>query len=102
MDSGQTVFIITQLSLGAVCTFLAIMLWSRTRDAAWMLIIIGVIFLYIEIIHSILGLYGMGGADFFPVGSVPIISFILPVLRMVFLIAGFLMMVIRSFRNKSS
>jgi hypothetical protein len=100
MDFGQTAFIISQLSLGAICTFLAIMLWSRTRDAAWMLIIIGVIISYIEIIYSILGLYGMGGAEFFPVGSVPIISFILPVLRLIFFIAGFLIMVIRQFRNK--
>jgi hypothetical protein len=76
------------------------LLWSRTRDAAWMLIIIGVIFSYIEIIHSILGFFGMGGNDFFPIGSVPIISFILPLLRMLFFTAGFLIMVIRQFRNK--
>jgi hypothetical protein len=100
MDSGQTAFIISQLSLGAVTTFLAIMLWSRTRDAAWMLIIIGVIILYIEIIYSILGLFGMSGGEFFLVGSVPIITFILPVLRMIFFIAGLLIMVIRQFRNK--
>jgi hypothetical protein len=100
MDSGQTAFIISQLSLGAVSTFLAIILWSRTRDAAWMLIIIGVIISYIEIIHSILGLYGMGGDEFFSVGSVPVISFVLPVLRMMFFIAGFLIMVIRQSRNK--
>jgi hypothetical protein len=99
MDSGQTVFIISQLSLGAVTTFLAIMLWSRTRDAAWMLIIIGVIISYIEIIYSILGLFGMGN-DLFLIGSVPILLFILPALRMVFFIAGLLIMVIRQFRNK--
>jgi len=100
MDSGQTIFIICQLVFGAVVTFLAIMLWSRTRDIAWMLIIIGVIVSYIEIVHSVLVIFGMGGNDLFPVGSVPLISFILPLLRMGFFIAGFLVMVIRQYKNK--
>ena len=95
MDSGQTVFILSQLVLGAVASFLAIILWAKTRDLAWMLIICGAIVAYIEIVHSILGLFGMGGGDFFLIGSVPLISFILPLLRMIFFIAAFLVMIIK-------
>lgn len=100
MDSGQTVFIMSQLALGAVSTFLAIMLWSRTRDAAWMLIIFGAIIAYIEIVHSILDEFGMGGGDLFPIGSVPVISFVLPLLRMGFFISAFIIMIIRQFKHK--
>jgi len=100
MDSGQIIFIISQLSLGAFATFLAIMLWSRTRDAAWMLIIIGVIVSYIEIVHSILGIFGMGAGDFLMIGSVPVLLFILPLLRTIFFIAGLLIMIIRQFKIK--
>jgi len=99
MESGQTVFIISQLVLGAIASFLAIMFWSRTRDPAWMLIIIGVLISYIEIVHSILGLFGMSG-DFFVIGSVPVVSFVLPLIRMLFFIAGFAVMVFRQFQNK--
>jgi len=100
MDSGQTIFIICELVFGAFVTFLAIMLWPRTRDIAWMLIIIGVIVLYIEIVYSILVIFGMGGGDLFFIGSISLISLILMLLRMGFLIAGFLVMVLRQYKNK--
>jgi len=100
MDLGQTAFIIIQMAVGAVLTFLAIILWSRTRNVAWMLIIIGVIVSYIEIVHSILSLFGMGGSEFLLIGSVPLISFILPLLRMAFFIAGLSVMIYWQFRSK--
>ena len=99
MDSGQTAYIICQLAFGAAATFLAIMLWSKTRDAAWMLIIMGTIFSYIEIVYSILGLFGIDGSNLFLIGSVPLISFILPLLRMTFFIAAFIIMIIRHSRQ---
>jgi len=99
MDSGQTTFIICKLAFGAVVTFPAIMLWPRTRDIAWMLIITGVIVSYAEIVHSVFIIFGMGGGDLFLIGSVPLISFTLPLLWMVFLIAGFLVMVIRQYKK---
>ena len=100
MDSGQTVFILGQLILGALAAFLAIMLWSRTRDAAWMFVIIGAIIAYIEIVYSILGLFGMSGGDFLLIGSVPLVSFVLPLLRMIFFISAFTIMIIRQLRHK--
>jgi hypothetical protein len=100
MDSGQALFIFCQLILGAIASFLAIFLWSRTRDIAWMLIIIGTIVAYIEIVHYVLGLFGMGGENFLPIGSVPLISFALPLLRMTFFIAAFIIMIIRQFQKK--
>jgi len=100
MDSGQTTFIICELVFGAVVTFLAIILWPRTRDIAWMLIIFGVIVSYIEIVYSILVIFGMGGGDLFFIGSVSLISVILLLLRMGFFIAGFSVMVLRQYKNK--
>ena len=99
MDWGQTAFILSQLALGAAATFFAILLWSRIRDAAWMLIIIGAIVAYIEIVYSILGIFGIGG-EILLVGSVSLIAFILPALRMIFFIAAFTVMIIRQFRQK--
>ncbi|MDR3020677.1 MAG: hypothetical protein LBU66_07225 [Treponema sp.] len=92
MDSGQTAFILSQLGIGAVATLLAILLWSRTRNMAWMLIIIGVIVSYIEIVYNILELFGLSGGDFLMIGSVPVVSFVLPLLRMVFFIAALIVM----------
>jgi len=99
MEQGQILLIMSQLGFGAVAAFLAIMLWSRTRNAAWMLIIIGAIVAYIEIVYYVLEMFGMNFNILF-IGSVPIVSFILPLLRMFFFIAAFLVMIIRHSRQK--
>jgi hypothetical protein len=99
MDAGQVVFISTRLILGALASFFAIMLWSKTRDAAWMLMVIGTIVAYIEIVYSILDLFGISGGNIL-IGSVPLVVILLPALRMIFFIAAFLIMVIRRYRNR--
>ena len=100
MDSGQILFVTSRLVLGALASFFAIMLWSKTRDSAWMLMVIGTIVAYIEIVYSILELFGITKGDIFLIGSVPVIAIILPVLRMSFFIAAFLIMVIRKYRRR--
>jgi hypothetical protein len=99
MDSGQILFIVSRLTFGALASFLAIMLWSKTRDAAWMLMVIGTIVAYVEIVYSILELFGITKGDTFAIGSVPVIAITLPILRMGFFIAAFLIMVIRKYRR---
>ena len=100
MDSGQIVYIISRLSLGAMASFLAIMLWSKTRDVAWMLIVIGTIAAYVETVYSILNLFGISGGRFITIGSVPLISIVLPCLPVIFFIAAFAVMVIRKYRRR--
>ena len=100
MDSGQIVYILSRLSLGALASFLAIMLWSKTRDVAWMLIVIGTIAAYVETVYSILNLFGVSGGRFFTIGSVPLMSILLPCLPVIFFIAAFGVMVIRKYRRR--
>jgi len=99
MDTGQTVYILSQLILGAAAAFLAILLWPKTRDAAWMLVIFGAIVAYIETVYSILKLFGIAGQEFIIFGSIPLFSLILPSVRMIFFIAAFAIMVYKQSRN---
>ena len=99
MDTGQTVFILSQLILGAIASFFAIVLWSKTISAAYMLLIIGALVAYAEIIYSILGLYGIG-SDFLLIGSIPLFSFIMPLLRMSFFIAAFILLILKHISKK--
>ena len=99
MDAGQLVFIYSRLILGALTVFLAIMLWSKTRDAVWMLMVIGVVVTYIEIVYSVLEMTGITAGGTFFIGSVSLAAILLPVLRMGFFIAAFLVMVIRRYRH---
>ena len=99
MDTGQLIFILSRLILGAVASFLAIMIWSRTRDIAWMLLVIGVIVAYVETVYGILKLFGIIAGDLLVIGSMPLISIILPNLPIVFFIAAFAVMVSRKYRR---
>ncbi|MCL2206038.1 MAG: hypothetical protein FWB82_05905, partial [Treponema sp.] len=84
MDSGQIVYISLRLALGGVACFLAIMLWSRTRDVAWMLMVIGVIASYVETVYATLGVLGISSTGVLDVGTVPLMSIVLPNMSMVF------------------
>jgi len=100
MDSGQLVYILSRLILGALASFLAIMLWSKTRDVAWMLMVIGAIAAYAETVYSILNLFGISGSNVFTIGSVPLMSIVLPCLPTIFFIAAFAVMVVRKYRRR--
>jgi len=99
MDAGQTLFISSQLILGAAVAFLAIFLWPKIRDAAWMLIIFGAIVAYIETVYSVLKDFGITGEELLIGGSIPLISIILPTIRMGFFISAFIVMIYRQSRN---
>jgi uncharacterized membrane protein len=98
MDSGQAIYVLSRLILGALASFFAIMLWSRTRDAAWMLMVMGTIAAYAEIAYAILNLFGISAGNVFVIGTVPVLSIILPALPMMFFIAAFAVMVARKYR----
>jgi len=95
MDAGQTIYIFSQLILGAIAAFLAIILWPKIRDAAWMLIIFGTIVVYIETVYSILKIFGISADEILVVASVPLISFILPTIRTLFFIIAFTIMIFK-------
>jgi len=87
MDWGQIISVYSRLILGAAAAFLAIMLWAKKRDAAWMLIAAGTITAYGEVIYSVVELWGFGAAL--------LAAVLLPALRMIFFTAAFLVMLVR-------
>lgn len=55
----QGIQMIISIVIGAVATFCAILLWPKTRDPAWSLIIIGTLFYYGSIIFQVLEVFGV-------------------------------------------
>ena len=100
MDLGQFIYIGSRLFLSVAASFLAIMLWARTRDTAWMLMVIGVIVSYGETIYTIMNIFGIDSGNLFAIGSMSLLSILLSCLPMVFFIAAFLVMVIRNYRRR--
>jgi hypothetical protein len=100
MDAGEIIYISSQLAAGALASFFAIMLWSKIRDVAWMLIVIGAIAAYVNTVYSILEFFGIVGDAVLSIGSVPFASIVLPVLPPIFFSIAFIVMIIRKTRKQ--
>jgi len=99
MDVGNTTSIICNLVLGSISAFLAILLWSRTRDAAWICVIISAIISYVGVIYSILNLLGVIRGNILSENAALIISILLSCLPTVFIIMAFFIMALRKYRR---
>jgi hypothetical protein len=98
MDTGQIIYTLSRLILGALASFFAIMLWSKTRDVAWMLMVIGTIAAYVETVYTILNLFGIG-SGILVIGSVSFMSILLPCLPTLFFLTALAVMVFRKYRR---
>ena len=97
MNFGETVYLVSRLGTAALATFLAIVLWSRTRDLAWMLIVIGAISSYADIIFSLLARLGLVDESRFELVGLPIGRILLSNLPFVFLCAALAVMIKRKY-----
>lgn len=95
MGTEQVILMLSRFVLGAIATFLAILLWSRTRETAWMLIVVGTIAYYGEIVFSALDAFGVIGLDVIEIGDVAVFPIVLANLPIFFFILAFLVMVVR-------
>lgn len=96
MIDGELILFIIKLVLGGVAAFLAILLWSKMRDTAWMCLVVGVVFSYAGVVFemmSTLGLTATGEGIFFGVSLAKLFFAVLP---SVFYIIAFVLMIIRS------
>jgi hypothetical protein len=100
MDIGAISLIASRLVLGATASFFAIILWSKTRDIAWMLMVVGTIAAYAETVYSILERFGIADGGMVSIGNVPLASLVLPNLPTVFYISAFAVMVVRKTRRR--
>jgi hypothetical protein len=95
MATEAMILILSRLIFGAVATFLAIVLWSRTRDAAWMLIVIGTIVGYGEVLFTTLESFGMVSVAALTFQGVSVFRLVLANLPTMFFILAFSVMIAR-------
>jgi len=74
----------------ALASFLAIIVWSRIRDAAWMLIVVGIIAGYADILYSLLVEFGFVPDIGHSAGWVGLLAFVFPNLPWLFFSAAFI------------
>lgn len=96
MGTEDIILAASRLSLGAAATFLAILFWSKTRDTAWMLIIMGTILKYGEILYTTFGIFGLVPTDVVIIEGVLKADTLLMNLPLLFYIAAFGVMIRRN------
>jgi len=96
MDSAAGfVLILSRLGVGAIGTFFAILLWSQIRDAAWVLVIIGTLVAYAEVVYSTLEGFGIVSAEYFNLSGIPVLRLALANLPMLLLTCAFIAVIAR-------
>ncbi|MCF7928572.1 MAG: hypothetical protein K9L68_06335 [Spirochaetales bacterium] len=91
----QLVSLLARMIIGSLATFLAIMLWSKTRDTAWLLIILGVLIQFSRIIYQTLELLGIVSPVGILVLGVELVNLLLDILPLIAYTLGILVMVLR-------
>ncbi|RKX80729.1 MAG: hypothetical protein DRP58_12825 [Spirochaetes bacterium] len=99
MAVRDIIIILSQISFGAIASFLAILYWSHTRDIAWMLIIISVIVQYGQIMYSTFKLFGILGGDIFVIRDILDLGTLLSVVPLIFISSAFIVLLVR-FKNE--
>jgi hypothetical protein len=100
MDAGELIFTGSRLGLRALASFFAIILWSKTRDAAWMLMVIGTLAAYVETVYSLMNRFGITGDGAVSIGVVPLAAILLSNLPVLFYTIAFVIMVVRTVHHR--
>ncbi len=95
MPSSDLVLLVSRLVFAAIASFLAIVLWSRTRDSAWMLMVVGTIAAYADIIYSLLALFGAINPESLSLGGVHLGALVFSNLPYLFYSIAFIIMIVR-------
>jgi hypothetical protein len=99
MNGGLAVYLVTRLAVAGIMTFLAIILWSRTRDMAWMLIVIGALSSYSDVLFDILVRFGLLDEARLSVFGLPLARILFSNLPYLFLSSAFIVMIARKRRH---
>lgn len=89
--------LVIDLALSGVTAFVAIMLWSLTREPAWMLVIIGLVIRVGDVAFQTLDRFGIIAVIDIRVQGLPLFWVLLRAIPLLFIIAGIVAM-IRSLR----
>lgn len=85
--------LVVDLGLSGVAAFAAIMLWSLTREPAWMLIIIGLVIRFGDVAFQMLDRFGIIAVIELRVYGVPLFWILLRAIPLLFIIAGLIAMI---------
>ena len=98
MNDFEAIPVIVRMVCSFLAAFPAIAIWSRTRDAAWMLVVLGSIFFFIDALYATLVLIGLAAYRLPFLQEYPLLKSLLSGIPYILLASGFLVFLIRNRR----
>ncbi|MDR0383361.1 MAG: hypothetical protein LBH50_05185, partial [Spirochaetaceae bacterium] len=77
IDTGTVAMIAIRLFFSALAAVFAVIIWSKTRDSAWMLIVLGVTSAYAENVYFVMKTLGITESFQLKIGSVPVAAIVI-------------------------
>jgi len=99
MALKDIIMLTSQVSVGAIVTFFAILLWSHTREIEWMLVILGALLKYVEILVHTLILLGVIQGDIYIIPRYVDVELLLKILPQLFYGAAFIVKLVKIMRG---
>ena len=101
MTETEIIFFTIKLFLGGIIAFLAIMLWSKTRDFSWMFLVFSAVTGYSAIVFDLLLKLGFVTAKEISIlgNEIPLVQLVLLVVPSLFVIIAFIIMLSKSGRK---
>lgn len=102
MTESEIIFFIIKLVLGGIIAFLAIMLWSRTRDFSWMFLVLAAVTGYSAVVFDLLLKLGFVTTRKIIIlnSEISIVQLALAIVPSLFVIISFILMLIKTGRNR--
>ncbi|HAK69519.1 MAG TPA: hypothetical protein DEO40_05150 [Treponema sp.] len=96
MTEASLLLYIIKLVLGGIVAFLAILLWSKTRDAAWMSLVSGAVIQYAGIVYSMLIDFGVVFTTDLHLAGIPVTTLLFTIVPQLLFILAFALMIKRN------
>lgn len=96
MSSSDLVLSVIKLAAGGLAAFFAILLWSKTRDTAWMALVAGTVTSYAGIVYEMLNGFGLFTSGMIELFGISIATLFFTIVPPMFYIAAFIIMLSRT------
>lgn len=96
MEQPEVILYIVKVALGGIAAFLAILLWSHTRDSAWMSLVAGMVTSYASVVLEMMAKFGMLSLHGPGLFGLPVVQLVFAAVPWLFFILAFILMLLRN------
>lgn len=95
MTDQYVIILAIELLTGFLAALTALLLWSKTRDTAWLLMVLGVVFLYLKSLVKVLYEFGFVIYERYYLYNIDVVELSLNILPFIFFFFGLITFLFR-------